>query len=148
MLSLFLQIHSFPDTVQIYVSFSDPFCYSATHFPINRLRNYAIQHVRTSHFVVLDMDLHFSRDIYAALRVASPVSGGVQGGHAPLRERAAHQTHDARTGQLCPDQVKLPPVSPVEGVVFADDAHDGFHVRAHAPQMLFWRAFLGFPPSI
>lgn len=70
MLSRFLQIHSFPDTVQIYVSFSDPFCYSATHFPINRLRNYAIQHVRTSHFVVLDMDLHFSRDIYAALQRA------------------------------------------------------------------------------
>lgn len=72
LLSRFLQSHSFPESVQIYVSLSEQFCYSATHFPINRLRNYAIQHVRTSHFVVLDMDLHFSYDIYAQLQRADP----------------------------------------------------------------------------
>ena len=72
MLSRFLQSHSFPDTVQIYISVSEPFCYSATHFPINRLRNFAIEHVRTSHFVVLDMDLHFSDAIYANLQRADP----------------------------------------------------------------------------
>lgn len=72
LLSRFLQSHSFPDTVQIYISVSEPFCYSATHFPINYLRNFAIQHVRTSHFVVLDMDLHFSDAIYANLQRADP----------------------------------------------------------------------------
>ena len=81
-------------------------------------------------------------------RGAGAVGGGMERGHAALGERSAHRADDARAGKLRPDQIKLPPVPTVEGVVFTDDAHDGFHAPAHARKRGFRHAFLGFPPSL
>lgn len=40
---------------------------SEEHFPINKLRNIGISHVSTSHYVVIDMDLWPSRNLYTEL---------------------------------------------------------------------------------
>ena len=37
-------------------------------FPINLLRNLGIRNIQTSHFMVLDMDLMLSRNMYAELK--------------------------------------------------------------------------------
>ena len=44
------------DNVMIIVYTPSTFCYGYEHYPINFLRNTAISQVRTSHFLMLDMD--------------------------------------------------------------------------------------------
>ena len=48
-----------------YVSQPDSFFYS--HYPINILRNIAIRHSTTSHFLLTDTDMMISKDAYTAL---------------------------------------------------------------------------------
>ena len=60
----YLSSHHIPDRVTILlylVAKSHPF-YSV--FPINHLRNLAIRNIRTTHFLILDMDLRVSRAIF------------------------------------------------------------------------------------
>lgn len=61
----YLSSHHIPDRVTILlylVAKSHPF-YSV--FPINHLRNLAIRNIRTTHFLILDMDLRVSRAIFS-----------------------------------------------------------------------------------
>ena len=60
----YLASHHIPDRVTILlhlVTKSHPF-YSV--FPINHLRNLAIRNIRTTHFLILDMDLRVSRSLF------------------------------------------------------------------------------------
>ena len=59
----FINNHHFPDrmTLLLFLVDNDHMFYSV--FPINRLRNLAIRNIRTTHFLVLDMDLRVSRKI-------------------------------------------------------------------------------------
>ena len=82
----------------------------------------------------------------ALQRGAGAVGGGMKRGHAALRERPAHQTHDARAGQLRPDQLKLPSVPPVEGVVFTNDAHNGVHSSCPCAPRACPARFFGLSP--
>lgn len=59
----FINNHHFPDrlTLLLYIVDKDHPFY--TVFPINILRNLAIRNIRTTHFLVLDMDLRVSSKI-------------------------------------------------------------------------------------
>ena len=53
--------HFIPKRVAILFYLVSRYLKSSTLFPINRLRNLAIQNIRTTHFLILDMDLRLSR---------------------------------------------------------------------------------------
>lgn len=58
--SQFLLAKDFPEQVQIYTYEGKEGCFDNKHFPINKLRNMAIQYVQTTHYIVLDMDVSLS----------------------------------------------------------------------------------------
>lgn len=57
----FLSTAQFPANAQVYIFKPREDCFDAKHLPINLMRNLAIHYVQTSHYVVLDTDLRFSR---------------------------------------------------------------------------------------
>lgn len=56
----FLLSKHFSEDVQIFTFEGKSSCFSMKHFPINKLRNLAIDFVTTTHYIVLDMDVHLS----------------------------------------------------------------------------------------
>lgn len=56
----FLLSKHFSKDVQIFTFEGKSSCFSMKHFPINKLRNLAIDFVTTTHYIVLDMDVHLS----------------------------------------------------------------------------------------
>lgn len=57
-----LKAANLPPSTEVILMVASPKSPHFSHFPINRLRNIAIRHVTTSHFLVLDMDLWPSRN--------------------------------------------------------------------------------------
>lgn len=57
----FLFSYSFGENVQVYLFQPREDCFNAKHLPINLMRNLAIRHVQTTHYVVFDMDVRLSR---------------------------------------------------------------------------------------
>lgn len=41
--------------------------FDSTHFPVNKLRNLAIENVKTSHYIVLEPSVFLPRDTYQQL---------------------------------------------------------------------------------
>lgn len=60
----FLNSHHFPKRLTLLLYLVDSEHEYYTVFPINKLRNLAIRNIRTTHFLVLDMDLRVSRMLY------------------------------------------------------------------------------------
>lgn len=58
----FLLAKDFSEQVQIYTYEGKEGCFDNEHFPINKLRNMAIQYVQTTHYIVLDMDVSLSSE--------------------------------------------------------------------------------------
>ena len=56
----FINHHYFPDRFTLIMFFTDPLHEFNTIFPVNYLRNLAIRNIRTTHFLVTDMDLRLS----------------------------------------------------------------------------------------
>ncbi|KAK8800060.1 hypothetical protein WA588_002878, partial [Blastocystis sp. NMH] len=62
-----LKAANLPPSTEVILMVASPKSPHFSHFPINRLRNIAIRHVTTSHFLVLDMDLWPSPNTYDTL---------------------------------------------------------------------------------
>lgn len=60
MVTEYLLQKDFSEDIQIYTYEGKEGCFDSKHFPINKLRNIAIQYVQTTHYVVLDMDIIIS----------------------------------------------------------------------------------------
>ena len=56
----FINSHHFPKRLTFILYLVDSLHPHYTTFPINILRNLAIQNIRTTHFLILDMDLRVS----------------------------------------------------------------------------------------
>ena len=56
----YISTHFIPKRVTILFYLVSRYLKSSTVFPINRLRNLAIRNIRTTHFLILDMDLRLS----------------------------------------------------------------------------------------
>lgn len=59
----FINNHHFPDRMTLLLFLVDSEHMFFSVFPINRLRNLAIRNIRTTHFLVLDMDLRVSSKV-------------------------------------------------------------------------------------
>lgn len=57
----YISSHYIPKRVTILFYLVSRYQKSSSVFPINRLRNLAIRNIRTTHFLILDMDLRLSR---------------------------------------------------------------------------------------
>ena len=57
----YISTHHIPKRVTILFYLVSRYQKSSSVFPINRLRNLAIRNIRTTHFLILDMDLRLSR---------------------------------------------------------------------------------------
>ena len=57
----YISSHYIPKRVTILFYLVSRYQKSSSIFPINRLRNLAIRNIRTTHFLILDMDLRLSR---------------------------------------------------------------------------------------
>ncbi|CBK23359.2 uncharacterized protein [Blastocystis hominis] len=60
----YISTHFIPKRVTILFYLVSRYLKSSTVFPINRLRNLAIRNIRTTHFLILDMDLRLSLNTY------------------------------------------------------------------------------------
>ena len=57
----FINTHYFPPRFTLILFLTDDEHVYSTSFPVNYLRNLAIRNIRTTHFLVMDMDLRLTR---------------------------------------------------------------------------------------
>ena len=70
----YISTHFIPKRVTILFYLVSRYLKTSTVFPINRLRNLAIRNIRTTHFLILDMDLRLSCSHYSRFSFFSIVN--------------------------------------------------------------------------
>ena len=70
----YISTHFIPKRVTILFYLVSRYLKTSTVFPINRLRNLAIRNIRTTHFLILDMDLRLSCSHYSRFSFYSIVN--------------------------------------------------------------------------